>query len=145
MVLPPHILVSEILPHHVPVLCRVHDEGRHNLMSIVVDGTYPPVGVDSAFDLAMPYHQCRAASACYALFRGERKQFYHDIELRKGDFLELFSWEIEDDQTTCGDSSLGTIPSEETWEHLSLEMSSQRGDEFSGRGEILGQHSCDCS
>lgn len=89
LVLPrPHLLViGEPLAHDIPVLCRVHAEGRPDLLSIVVDGTYPPVSVDTIFDLAKPDHRCRTHSECYVILRGERKHFWHDIDLQKGDFL----------------------------------------------------------
>ena len=134
----PHILVLGVVAHqYVPVLCKVNIEGRQNLMSILVDSTYPPVSVDAIFDLVMPDHLCRSAAICHALYRDERKQFYHDIELQKGDFIELFSWFLDDDQTSCGDDSPESISSDEIWDSSVMPHPSVLPEDINGDADLF--------
>ena len=139
LVLPrPHILVLGVVAHqYVPVLCKVNIEGRQNLMSILVDSTYPPVSVDAIFDLVMPDHLCRSAAICHALYRDERKQFYHDIELQKGDFIELFSWVLDDDQTSCGDDSPESFSSDEIWDSSVMPHPSVLPEDINGDADFF--------
>ena len=61
----------------------------------------------------MPDHGCRESDLCYAIILGDRKAFYHDVELTDGIFVQLFLWEYEREQSTsCGSPSPRT-----EWSH----------------------------
>lgn len=109
MVLPrPHVIVVQgERMHDVTILCRVQGD-RHDLVAALIDASYPPasyppLGVEVIFDVVLPQHNCRGTALCYAIIHGERKMFYHDVHLVDGTFVQIYSWEAGEDQSTsCG-------------------------------------------
>ena len=115
----PHVLVvGGGLNDKVPVLCRVRELGRYNLLSFLVSYQFPPVGVASIFQIAIPQNDCEHRTLCSALYEGERYMFHHDIQLHRGGYVQLFEDERATDvsDTTCGEgTSFEQSPHSDRW------------------------------
>lgn len=110
LVLPrPHVIVSSTFdPFEIPVLCKLIQDGRMNLVSTLINGRYPPIGVSAIFELTLPANLCQVDSECYVLYGAERFEYWHDIPLQPGAFICLYEWrqqQSEDGSTECSSCS----------------------------------------
>ena len=130
LVLPrPHVLIiGSPIGGDLPILCQVHERGRHNLVSVLVPYRSPDIAVATLFHLVIPQHDCEFGSQCYVVHDDERFLYRHELRLHKGAFLKLYevaraesdydttcSGDLEDNQlsdalsvTSDPDSGLGT-------------------------------------
>ena len=115
----PHlILVARPAYGIIPVLCQLFVDQRMTLLSIVVNGQYPPIGAAVLFEMAYPSHTCEQRQLCYLISEGVRVPYYADVELNPGGFVRLYIWtqDGEEMSTQCpSDSSLDeeAIPTED--------------------------------
>lgn len=116
----PHVIVSTYRGQQVAFLCQTNMNGRRNLMSLQFDLQYPPLGVATVFDVAMPGHPCEEGAQCYVLSENRRWQYHHDIEPHEGRFYRLFVWtRDEDSESTCTPLSVGSEASlDDEWPDL---------------------------
>ncbi|CAK8993000.1 unnamed protein product, partial [Durusdinium trenchii] len=109
LVLPrPHVLIiGSPIGGDLPILCQVHERGRHNLVSVLVPYRSPDIAVATLFHLAIPQHDCEFGSQCYVVHDDERFLYRHELRLHQGAFLKLYEvarTESDYDPTCSGDS-----------------------------------------
>lgn len=99
MVLPrPHVLVHYApADRHVATLCHVMVDGRYNTMSILVPMSSSTVDVASIF--GDPQKGCGRDADCYLIQRGRQFNYEPDLAIVNGDFLRLFEWMRQDDES----------------------------------------------
>ena len=84
----------------------------------MLEGRYPPIGVDAVFRLASPQNDCVYGAICYAIYNNERYQYFHDIPLTKGTFVKLYEFPQESEASTeCGTGS-PSISSALSWQEV---------------------------
>ena len=115
----PHVVVvGADLEGHLPVLRQVFLGRRMNLVSILLEGRYPPIGVVALFQLASPQHDCNYGAICYATYQDQRYQYYHDIPVVGGTFVKLHEFPHETEPSTTCDSV--SPASSATWDDSSF-------------------------
>ena len=77
------------MAEHLPVLCQVFLGRRTNLVSILLEGRFPPIGVAALFQLASPQNDCDYGAMCYAIYTDVRYQYFHDIPIVGGTFVKV--------------------------------------------------------
>ena len=118
MVIPrPHVIIWEgSIDDNIPILCQVFFGRRTNLVSILLEGRYPPIGVASLFLLASPQNDCDHDAICYAVYHNERYQYYHDIPIAGGTFVKLYEFPQESDSSTVSGSCSTATSADITWQ-----------------------------
>ena len=106
LVLPrPHAIVDQGGEADCPILCHVTEDGRANLLSVVLPRSYPPTSVSSIFLFALPQHECDSDSECYLFWGRRRYEYWQDIQVQPGSFLRLYEWTTRRapaSSTSCG-------------------------------------------
>lgn len=71
---------------------------------MLVDGAFPPISVSGLFEQAPPDIDCHTVYTCYVLFRQQRRELYHNLDIWPGSFVKLFAWQSQgsEESTTCG-------------------------------------------
>lgn len=113
----PHLIVTPTFaPFEVPILCHVTIDGRANLLSMVLDTRYPPIGVAAIFALAIPQNDCQR-SECYLFYGTRRYDYWHDIEIEAGAFIRVFEWmrELTDGGSTSCASPASSSSVDRSW------------------------------
>ena len=112
----PHLVVTATFaPFEIPILCHVTVDGHTNLLSLIIDMQYPPIGVAAIFALAVPQNDCQQ-SECYLIHETRKYEYWHDIELAAGAFVRISEWrrEMSDDGSTmCASSSSPSL--DDSW------------------------------
>lgn len=77
-------------------------EERRVLGTTVVQASLAPVSVEFLFDQVLPRNRCRECSVCTAVMDDVTFQYWVDIPLYDGAFVELREQAVErEDTTTC--------------------------------------------
>lgn len=77
---------------------------RKVLGTIVVEVSLAPFSTDYLFDQVLPRNKCRDRNICTAVLEGETYQFWVDMPLYDGAFVELTEIDIEpEESTTCSE------------------------------------------
>ncbi|CAK9030208.1 unnamed protein product [Durusdinium trenchii] len=110
---PPPVFVAVGRPHvliigggkatKIPILCQTFYERRVNLMSILIDGSYPPLSIAAIFETAHPAHECEDSQRCYAVYENRMIPYYADVDLQEGAFIKLYRRDADDEEpsTEC--------------------------------------------
>ena len=101
----PHVIVDTESPEGCPILCQTIEDGRMDLLSVVLPRSYPPTSVAFIFTFALPQHECDSDSECY-LYWGRRKfEYWQDIQIVPGAYVKLYEWtrrREDPSSTSCG-------------------------------------------
>ena len=110
---PPPVFVAVGRPHvliigggkatKIPIQCQTFYERRVNLMSILIDGSYPPLSIAAIFETAHPAHECEDSQRCYAVYENRMIPYYADVDLQEGAFIKLYRRDADDEEpsTEC--------------------------------------------
>ena len=106
LVLPrPHVIIDNDSVEGCPILCQTIEDGRMNLLSIVLPRSFPPTSVSFLFTFAVPQNDCDRDSECYLYWERRRYEHWQDIPIAPGAFVKLYEWtrgaEISS-STSCG-------------------------------------------
>ena len=132
----PHVLaIGGRLRWRVPVLCRVREFVRYNLLSLMAPSHTQQTKVASLFQMAVPQNDCTYGSLCYALYREERYLFWQEIQLQSGAYVQLFEDERRDSpsETTCPVETpyASSLESDQWSNRFSLDDENDRSYEWS--------------
>ena len=79
-------------------------EERRVIGTIVVEASLAPFSTDFLFDQVLPRNRCRERNICTAALEDETYEFWVDIPLFAGAFVELTERSVEpEESTTCSD------------------------------------------
>lgn len=105
LVLPrPHVLViGDVVEDPLPVLCQVHERGRHDLVSVLLSTTSLSVNVAHLFDLVLSHHECEFGSYCHLVYMDDRFLYGEEVQLHRGAFVKIYETARDDydRETTC--------------------------------------------
>lgn len=88
---------------HWPILIEIDSEHTLDLVTMVLPACNAPYSVDFLFDQVLPDNACRATSRCEAQMNGATFQYWVDIPVKAGSYIELAEivQSPESTTTTC--------------------------------------------
>lgn len=110
----PHLIVFRSTARSItPVLVEATFRETVLLGSMLLWSESGSFQVETLFNLALPGHDCRGMSDCYAIVRGWNLLVSHDVVLFSGDFIRISEWpntpDSLADDSTCLDSLATTL------------------------------------
>lgn len=138
----PHVIVSHPTNSDTPILCQVVEEGRMNLLSILLPQRFPPTSVAFLFELASPQNECEDGAECYLYHERRRFDYHHDIVLQEGAFVRIYEWRYRDAgsaTTSCGSGSDDSFDLTWTPEYHRMAEEGARADEGENTATPIGR------
>ena len=97
----PTIIFFPVHPtEHWPVLIEIDSEHILDLVTMVLPACNAPYSVDFLFQQVLPDNACRATSRCEAQMNGATYQFWVDIPVQAGSYIELIETVLSPESTT---------------------------------------------
>ncbi|CAK9093052.1 RNase H domain-containing protein [Durusdinium trenchii] len=125
----------------VTVVEPVVEEGRMNLLSILLPQRFPPTSVAFLFELASPQNECEDGAECYLYHERRRFDYHHDIVLQEGAFVRIYEWRYRDAgsaTTSCGSGSDDSFDLTWTPEYHRMAEEGARADEGENTATPIG-------